>query len=103
MWAPATAAEVTSWTERMLPTLKRIATPDGLVVPPLSTVAEDFSFYSDEVPTLYVFVGSTAADRDAATAPSNHSPMFLIDEKSLDIGLRTLLGLTLDYLQGGAG
>ena len=90
-------------TERMLPTLKRIATADGLVVPPLSTVAEDFSFYSDEVPTLYVFVGSTAADRDAATAPSNHSPMFLIDEKSLDIGLRTLLGLTLDYLQGGAG
>jgi amidohydrolase len=90
-------------TERMLPTLKRIATPDGLVVPPLSTVAEDFSFYSDEVPTLYVFVGSTAVDRDAATAPANHSPMFLIDEKSLDIGLRTLLGLTLDYLQGGAG
>ena len=89
-------------TERMLPTLKRIATPDGLVVPPLSTVAEDFSFYSDEVPTLYVFVGSTAADRDAATAPSNHSPMFQIDEKSLDLGLKTLLGLTLDYLRGGS-
>ncbi len=90
-------------TARMLPTLKRTAPPDGLVVPPFSTVAEDFSFYSDEVPTLYVFVGSTAADRDAATAPSNHSPMFQIDEKSLDIGLRTLLGLALDYLQGGSG
>jgi len=90
-------------TARMLPTLKRAAAPDGLVVPPLSTVAEDFSFYSDEVPTLYVFVGSTAADRDAATAPSNHSPMFQIDEKSLDIGLRTMLGLALDYLQGAGG
>ena len=90
-------------TARMLPTLQRAAAPDGLVVPPFSTVAEDFSFYSDEVPTLYVFVGSTAADRDAATAPSNHSPMFQIDEKSLDIGLRTMLGLALDYLQGGGG
>ena len=71
------------------------------MIPPLSTVAEDFSFYSDQVPTLYVFVGSTPADRDAASAPSNHSSMFLVDEKSLDYGLRTLLGLTLDYLQGG--
>jgi amidohydrolase len=84
-------------TEQMLPTLKRIA-GDGLVVPPLSTVAEDFSFYSEQVPTLYVFVGSTPADRDAETAPSNHSPMFLVDEKSLDYGLKTLLGLALDYL-----
>jgi amidohydrolase len=55
------------------------------------------------VPTLYVFVGSTAADRDAATAPNNHSPVFLVDEKSLDFGLRTMVGLALEYLQGGGG
>jgi amidohydrolase len=87
-------------TERMLGTLKRVAIPDGLVVLPFSTVSEDFSFYSDEVPTLFVFVGSTAADRDADTAPSNHSPMFVVDEKSLDFGLRTMLGLALNYLHG---
>jgi amidohydrolase len=89
-------------TERMLPTLKRIA-GDGLVIPPVSTVAEDFSFYSyaGQVPTLYVFVGSTPADLDAAQAPSNHSSRFLVDEKSLDIGLKTLVGLALDYLHGG--
>jgi len=86
-------------TERMLPTLKRIA-GDGLTIPPVSTVAEDFSFYSDQVPTLYVFVGSTPADHDAAKAPANHSSRFLVDEKSLDLGLKTLVGLTLDYLQG---
>jgi amidohydrolase len=87
-------------TERMLPTLRRIA-GNGLVVPPYSTVAEDFSFYSDQVPTLYVFVGSTAPDLDAAEAPANHSSIFLVDEKSLDLGLRTLVVLTMDYLQGG--
>jgi hypothetical protein len=43
-------------------------------------------------------VGSTPADRDAASAPSNHSSMFLVDEKSLDYGLETLVGLALDYL-----
>jgi amidohydrolase len=86
-------------TERMLPTLKRTA-GDRLVVPPFSTVAEDFSYYSKEVPTLYVFVGSTPPERDAANAPANHSSMFLVDEKSLDIGLKTLVALALDYLQG---
>ena len=87
-------------TERMLPTLKRVA-GDGLVIPPVSTVAEDFSFYSDQVPTLYVFVGSTPAYHDAAKAPANHSSRFLVDENSLDLGLKTLVALALDYLQGG--
>jgi amidohydrolase len=86
-------------TERMIPTLKRIA-GDGLTIPPVSTVAEDFSFYSGQVPTLYVFIGSTPADHDAAKAPANHSSRFLVDEKSLDLGLKTLVGLTLGYLQG---
>ena len=64
---------LTAW---MLPTLTRIAAPDGLVVPPLSTVAEDFSFYSDEVPTLYVFVGSTPRPRRShgAEQPLAHVP-----------------------------
>ena len=88
-------------TDRMLATLSRAAAPDGLVVLPYSTVSEDFSAYSAQVPTLFVFVGSTPAGKDAAAAPGNHSPLFLIDEASLAVGLRTMLGLTLDYLRGG--
>lgn len=88
-------------TERMLPTLGRAAAPDGLVVIPYSMIAEDFSAYSAQVPTLFVVVGSTRPGQDAATAPANHSPLFLVDEASLEVGLRTMLGLALDYLRGG--
>jgi amidohydrolase len=86
--------------ERMRPSLERAAAPGGLVEMPFSTVSEDFSAYSSQVPTLFVFVGSTAPGLVAATAPSNHSPLFLVDEDSLTVGLRTMLGLALDYLRG---
>ena len=89
-------------TERMLGTLKAAAATDGLVVLPFSTVSEDFSAYSDQVPTLFVFVGSTPSGQDAATAPSNHSPLFRVDEQSLAVGVRTMVGLALDYLHGPA-
>jgi amidohydrolase len=90
-------------TERMLPTLRRTAAPDGLLELPFSTVSEDFSAFSSRIPSIFFFVGSTPPGQDARTAPSNHSPMFVVDEASLDTGLTALLGLTLDYLRGGAG
>ena len=37
------------------------------------------------------------------TAPSNHSPEFMLDEASLDVGLRALLQVTLDYLEKPKG
>jgi len=70
--------------------------------PPLQMGAEDFSFYAREVPGLFFFVGATSAGIDPATAPSNHSPKFLLDEKALDVGLRSLLQVSLDYLHAGA-
>lgn len=50
---------------------------------------------------MFFFVGSTAKGIDPATAPSNHSPQFLLDESALDVGLRALLQVSLDYLQQG--
>lgn len=37
---------------------------------------------------------------EVATAPSNHSPKFKLDESSLDLGPRALLQVSLDYLHG---
>jgi len=71
---------------------------DNVITPPLQMGAEDFSFYAREVPSMFFFVGSTAKGVDPVTAPSNHSPEFMLDEASLDVGLRALLQVTLDYL-----
>ncbi len=88
-------------TARMLPSLQAVVGAGNVYEPPLQMGAEDFSFYAREVPGMFFFVGSTSAGIDPATAPNNHSPKFLLDEKSLDIGLRSLLQVSLDYLHGG--
>ncbi|WP_226467947.1 M20 family metallopeptidase [Luteimonas panaciterrae] len=85
-------------TAKMLPSLQAVVGRENVYEPPLQMGAEDFSFYAKEVPGLFFFVGSTTAGIDPATAPSNHSPKFLLDELSLDVGLRALLQVTLDYL-----
>lgn len=85
-------------TARMIPSLQAVVGADNVITPPLQMGAEDFSFYACEVPSMFFFVGSTAKGVDPVTAPSNHSPEFMLDEGSLDIGLRALLQVTLDYL-----
>jgi len=88
-------------TAKMLPSLQAVVGVDNVYEPPLQMGAEDFSFYAREVPGLFFFVGATSQGIDPATAPSNHSPKFLLDEKALDVGLRALLQVSLDYLHGG--
>lgn len=89
-------------TARMLPSLQAVVGAGNVYEPPLQMGAEDFSFYAKEVPSMFFFVGSTAKGIDPATAPSNHSPKFVLDESSLDIGLRAMLQVTLDYLGSAA-
>ncbi len=88
-------------TARMLPSLQAAAGKENVIEPPLQMGAEDFSFYALEVPSMFFFVGSTAKGIDPATAPSNHSPQFMLDESSLDLGFRSLMQVALDYLHGG--
>lgn len=66
----------------------------------LITAAEDFAFFANEVPGFYFFVGATPKGEDAASAPSNHSPKFFLDESALPLATRALLQVSLDYLNG---
>jgi amidohydrolase len=65
---------------------------------PLVTGSEDFAFYAQAVPSLFFFVGVVPAGQDPASAASNHSPRFFLDEAALGVGRRALLGVALDYL-----
>lgn len=89
-------------TARMLPSLKAVAGDANVIEPPLQMGAEDYAYFAKEVPSMYFFVGATAKGIDPVTAPSNHSPKFVMDEAALDIGLRAMLQVTLDYLHGGS-
>jgi amidohydrolase len=86
-------------TERMLPTLTRVAGPSNVVLRDRLMGAEDFSFFAQKVPGLFVFLGGTPPGQDLEKTPYNHSPKFSIDESALKLGVRTLLNLTVDYME----
>ncbi|MBT2750129.1 MULTISPECIES: amidohydrolase [unclassified Lysobacter] len=97
--APATVNDP-ALTRRVLPSLQRAAGESNVAESGLVTVAEDFSQFANTVPGFYFFVGSTAKGTDAAKAPINHSPNFMLDEGALEVGTRSMLQVALDYLHG---
>ncbi|MGO1540158.1 MAG: amidohydrolase [Luteimonas sp.] len=88
-------------TERMRPSLEAAAGAGKLLEMPLVMGAEDFSMYAREVPGMFFFLGATPVGEDPEQAPSNHSPQFDVDESALDLGLRAMLQVSLDYLHDG--
>ncbi len=98
--APLTANDVTL-SEQGGASLRRALGDADVVEMPLLTIAEDFSQYSTVAPSFYYFVGSTSPEIDIRTAPSNHSPLFMLDERALMIAVNTLTQVSLDALNGG--
>jgi amidohydrolase len=86
-------------TQRMLPTLKAVAGSAHVVMLPLITASEDFAFFAQKVPGMYINIGITPLDKDPATAPPNHSPLFYVDETGLPTGVRVMAQLAVDYLR----
>jgi amidohydrolase len=86
-------------TRRMLPTLSRVAGADRVISTLPVTGAEDFSYYQERVPGLFLWLGVRAPDVPAEEAAPNHSPHFLVDESALRLGVRTLAQLALDSIE----
>ncbi len=83
--------------EKMLPSLHKVFGEQNVIDPGLITGAEDFSYFANEVPGFYFFMGITPKDKDARTAPSNHSPLFYVDESALLSGVKAFVQLVQDY------
>jgi amidohydrolase len=83
--------------QRMRPTLRRLAGDAHLIDIGLLPFPDDFAFYQEKIPGLFVVLGARAAGDEFIP---NHSPKFHIDESSMLVGVRTLAHLTLDYMLG---
>ena len=59
------------------------------------TGAEDFSFFAQEVPGLYFFLGVNPENQESSY--TNHSPRFYIDDDALDTGVKAFIQLVEDY------
>ena len=85
-------------TARMLPTLQAVAGAEHVREIKAVTGAEDFSFYEEKVPGVFLFVGGMRKGQDPATAADHHTAGFRIDESGLTLGVKTLATLAADYL-----
>ncbi|NLB13350.1 MAG: amidohydrolase [Gammaproteobacteria bacterium] len=85
-------------TQRLRPSLEKVAGAGNVVEVPRYTIAEDFSQSANVAPGLYFFVGTTPPGQALESAPMNHSPHYAPDEAALDIGVRAMLQATLDFL-----
>ena len=86
-------------TQRMVPSLKKAAGDQNVLVIAPHTGAEDFSFFQEKIPGLFFFVGARPPGIDPAEAPSHHTPDFMIDERGMLTGIKAMLQLTLDYAE----
>jgi amidohydrolase len=87
-------------TERVRASLVKALGADKVSEAPRWTAAEDFPQLGQSVPapSVYFFVGATPAGQDTATAPTNHSPKFFLDEGALTVGTAAMMQAALDYL-----
>jgi amidohydrolase len=88
-------------TQRMVPTLQRVAGPGQFRVSPAGLAGEDFSRFAARAPGAFVNLSVTPPEMDWRTAASNHSPLFVGDDKALPIGVRIMTNLAVDYLRFG--
>ena len=89
-------------TRRMLPTMYEAAGGENnVIVSKPSTGAEDFSFFAREVPGLFVFLGGMKPGTNPLDAPPHHTPDFQVEDSSMELGVKTLCYLALDYMAGG--
>jgi amidohydrolase len=82
---------------KMMPTLKWAAGDSNVIEINLITAAEDYSFFQERIPGLYLMLGISDPGVPASDRPSNHSPLFNAQEDALIVGVRALVGFALDY------
>ena len=85
-------------TELMRPTLASVHGEDKLhVLDNNASASEDFAYYGQLMPSLFVFVGATPADQDINQAAPNHNPNFIVDDATLKTGVESHVRFILDY------
>ncbi|MGA0073968.1 MAG: amidohydrolase [Flavobacteriaceae bacterium] len=85
-----------SLVNELLPTLERVAGKDQVVLSKATTGAEDFSYFQEQVPGFYFFLGGMTPGSTGSYP--HHTPDFKIDESGLLLGVKAMTEISLDYL-----
>jgi amidohydrolase len=87
-------------TERMVGSLQRALGAGSVSLGRPVTGAEDFGYFAERVPGLFLFLGVRPKGSPESSFVSNHSPKFFADESALPNGVTALVTLATDFLAG---
>lgn len=85
-------------TAQLVPYLEKAIGAENVQTRLAMTGAEDFSYFANEVPGFYFFVGGCPSGKDPAEAAPHHTPDFYVDDSGMLTGVYALLGATLGYM-----
>ena len=84
----------------LAPVLARVTDGRAIQIDRVSA-SEDFSFFANQVPGFFFFVGVSPPGSAPGSQPPNHSPRFRVEEAGLATGLRAMLHLVADQTKSG--
>jgi len=97
--APLTYNDI-DLTNKMVSSLQKTVGDDKLHVMKAITGAEDFSYFQNEIPGLYFFIGGKPeTELEGQALGGHHTPDFYIDESGMITGVKAFINLTLDYME----
>jgi len=97
--APLTYNDI-DLTNKMVSSLQKTVGEEKLHLMKAVTGAEDFSYFQNEIPGLYFFIGGRPETQPEGQAlGGHHTPDFYIDESGMITGVKAFINLTLDYME----
>lgn len=83
--------------ERLLPAIRLAAGHDHVIQTEAVMIAEDFSYYANEIPGMFYFLGIVPQSHVGHVEPL-HSPRFYVDEAAIKIAVRVMSYAALEAL-----
>jgi amidohydrolase len=84
---------------QLAPTLAKVVGEQHVQVLAPATVAEDFSYFANEIPGFYYRLGTL---KPGTTSGNHHTRTFQADDGAIPVGIRAMAYLVWDYLEGAS-
>jgi amidohydrolase len=95
-YVPATVND-TVLTRRMVPSLARsVGAANARQIQPWMA-GEDFSRYTNIIPGFFFMLG---VQKPGAASGDHHAPNFMADDSAIPVGVKAMVNVVLDYLDG---
>jgi len=82
--------------KKMIPTMERVVGKSNLKLLDPVMGGEDFAFFANEVPGMYYRLGVL---KPGTTSGWVHTPTFRADDSCLEVGIRAMSNLVVDFLK----